>query len=97
MTVTRRITGCRCRAANQRCNYECSWIVHSSLFVSLCHCREENKKVRMRRVKQWEINPDNLSKAGWSYGYVSAVDREGANDLDCGRARLRQTVHRPCR
>jgi hypothetical protein len=31
----------------------------------------------MHRVKQWEIIADNLSKAGWSYGYVSALDREG--------------------
>jgi hypothetical protein len=29
------------------------------------------------RVKYWEIIADNLSKAGWSHGYVSAVDREG--------------------
>ncbi len=28
-------------------------------------------------MKYWEIIVDNLSKAGWSYGYVSAVDREG--------------------
>ena len=28
-------------------------------------------------MKYWEIIADNLSKAGWSYGYVSAVDREG--------------------
>jgi hypothetical protein len=28
-------------------------------------------------VKYWEITADNLSKAGWSWGYVSAVDREG--------------------
>ena len=28
-------------------------------------------------MKHWEIIADNLSKAGWSYGYVSAVDREG--------------------
>jgi hypothetical protein len=27
--------------------------------------------------KYWEIIADNLSKAGWSYGYVSAVDSEG--------------------
>ena len=25
---------------------------------------------------QWEIIADNLHKAGWSYGYVSALDRE---------------------
>ena len=28
-------------------------------------------------MKDWEIIADNLSKAGWSYGYVSAVDSEG--------------------
>jgi hypothetical protein len=29
------------------------------------------------RVKSWEIIADNLSKSGWSWGYVSAVDSEG--------------------
>jgi hypothetical protein len=28
-------------------------------------------------VKYWEIIADNLSKGGWSYGYVSALDLEG--------------------
>lgn len=28
-------------------------------------------------LKYWEIIADNLSKAGWSYGYVSALDRKG--------------------
>ena len=28
-------------------------------------------------MKYWEIIADNLSKAGWSYGYVSAIDSEG--------------------
>ena len=28
-------------------------------------------------MKDWEIIADNLSKAGWSYGYVSALDRKG--------------------
>jgi hypothetical protein len=28
-------------------------------------------------MKHWEIIADNLSKAGWSSGCVSAVDREG--------------------
>jgi hypothetical protein len=28
-------------------------------------------------VKYWEIIADNLSKAGWSLGWVSAVNREG--------------------
>jgi len=29
------------------------------------------------RVKYWEIIADNLSKAGWSWGCVSAVDSNG--------------------
>ena len=28
-------------------------------------------------IKDWEIIADNLSKAGWSLGDVSPVDREG--------------------
>jgi hypothetical protein len=28
-------------------------------------------------VKEWEIIADNLSKAGWSFGWVSAVDANG--------------------
>jgi len=28
-------------------------------------------------VKYWEIIADNLYDAGWSLGWVSAVDREG--------------------
>jgi hypothetical protein len=28
-------------------------------------------------VKYWEIISDNLHEAGWSYGYVSAIDSEG--------------------
>jgi hypothetical protein len=31
----------------------------------------------MRPVKYWEIIADNLSKAGWSWGCVATVDREG--------------------
>ena len=31
----------------------------------------------LARVEYWEIIADNLSKAGWSYGYVSAHDRQG--------------------
>ena len=29
------------------------------------------------RVKYWETIADNLSKAGWSLGWVSAVDKQG--------------------
>jgi hypothetical protein len=28
-------------------------------------------------MKHWEIIADNLSKAGWSWGWVSALDLEG--------------------
>ena len=28
-------------------------------------------------MKYWEIIADNLKKAGWSYGYVSAIDAKG--------------------
>ena len=28
-------------------------------------------------MKYWEIIADNLHKAGWSYGYLSAHHREG--------------------
>ena len=28
-------------------------------------------------MKRWEIIADNLSKAGWSLGWVSALDVEG--------------------
>ena len=31
----------------------------------------------MCRVKYWEIIADNLHKAGWSLGWVSALDVEG--------------------
>jgi hypothetical protein len=30
-----------------------------------------------KQVKSWELIADNLSKAGWSLGWVSAVDSEG--------------------
>ena len=31
----------------------------------------------MRHVKYWETIADNLSKAGWSWGCVSALDSRG--------------------
>jgi hypothetical protein len=34
-------------------------------------------------MKYWEIIADNLSASGWSSGWVSAVNAEGRNDLDC--------------
>jgi hypothetical protein len=39
-------------------------------------------------VKYWEIIADNLKKAGWSLGWVSALDCEGRTiwiaDAHCG-------------
>jgi hypothetical protein len=53
----------------------------ASLPIRLYHrfyCRVETKKTPTRcRVKYWEIIADNLSKAGWSWGCVSAVDSNG--------------------
>jgi hypothetical protein len=31
----------------------------------------------LEALKYWELIADNLSKAGWTWGWVSAVDREG--------------------
>ena len=28
-------------------------------------------------MKHWEVIANNLSKAGWSWGWVSAIDRQG--------------------
>jgi hypothetical protein len=35
----------------------------------------EQKRQNLPRVKYWQIIADNLSKAGWSWGCVSGVDR----------------------
>jgi len=32
-------------------------------------------------MNYWEIISDNLSKAGWSWGYVSAIDSNGRTIL----------------
>ena len=37
----------------------------------------EQKEAESARMRYWEIIADNLSKAGWSWGCVSAVDHEG--------------------
>ena len=34
-------------------------------------------RIGKRLKKYWEIIADNLSKAGWSWGCLSAVDRDG--------------------
>jgi hypothetical protein len=55
-------------------------------------CGEQ--KDRIRRVKYWEIIADNLSKAGWSWGWVSALDCEGCTIwiVDAHRHRKRFVV-----
>jgi hypothetical protein len=45
------------------------------MFISLCRCRVERKTDRIGGMKYWEIIADNLSKAGWSLGWVSAIRR----------------------
>jgi hypothetical protein len=52
-----------------------SWQASKAAF---CRCRVESKKGRVLAcVKYWEIIADNLSKAGWSLGWVSVLDCEG--------------------
>jgi hypothetical protein len=58
----------------------------------------EQKRHNRTRGKYWEIIADNLSKAGWSCGWVSAVDLDGrtifvvnevvANVCNCRRLNL---------
>jgi hypothetical protein len=50
---------------------------HCARFVSFYRCCAERKSGRIHRVKYWEIIADNLSKAGWSWGFVSATDSYG--------------------
>ena len=45
--------------------------------ITFCHCRVERESGRIRRVRYWEAIADNLSKAGWSWGCVSAIDSNG--------------------
>ena len=40
-------------------------------------CGVEAERGRIPPVKCWEIIADNLSKAGWTWGCVSAVDCNG--------------------
>ena len=39
------------------------------------------------RMKNWEVIADNLIKAGWSLGYVSAIDSNGRMMADSFRSR----------
>jgi hypothetical protein len=45
-------------------------------------------------MKYWEIVADKLSAAGWSWGYCSAVTRDGWRWIaDAHRGNRRYTVH----
>jgi hypothetical protein len=44
-------------------------------FVIAVWSEKTAQSVRVKRY--WEIIADNLSKAGWTWGCVAAVDREG--------------------
>ena|SRR5436305_12680380 len=48
--------------------------LHDVRIILSSRCGE--RKGTIARVKYWEIIADNLKKAGWSWGYVSAVDSE---------------------
>jgi hypothetical protein len=37
----------------------------------------DQRKPRNRHVKYWEMIADSLSKTGWSWGCVSAIDSNG--------------------
>jgi len=39
--------------------------------------RGKYDRAQSRRLKYWEIIVDNLHDAGWSLGWVSAIDSEG--------------------
>ena len=49
--------------------------VRCNTILSLLY--EGKNSQNQRPVKYWEIIADNLSKAGWSWGCVSAVDSLG--------------------
>jgi hypothetical protein len=69
-----------------------AWLKHQAALIQKASARLEMSKPAPKpwsviskgvsRLNYWEIIPDNLSKAGWSWGCVATVDRDGANDLD---------------
>jgi hypothetical protein len=46
-------------------------------FTSLRDCHMVGEAGRMLHAKYWKIIANNLSKAGWSLGWVSAMDSNG--------------------
>src|SRR5262245_66109755 len=68
---------CRCAATKQRCDDKGCPSRHWRPGISVCRCRVEGKTGKIHCVNSWETIADNLSKAGWSWGCVSAVTSEG--------------------
>ena len=64
------------------------------------YAREGGTKENLPLVAEFPSNEvlaiiaDKLSKAGWSYGYISALDRNGPHNLDCRRAPRRREAFR---
>jgi hypothetical protein len=44
-----------------------------SFVVAVWRTKDQNPSA----MRDWEVIADNLSKAGWSWGCIAAVDREG--------------------
>jgi len=53
-----------------------------NVFRSFGGSHGKAKGAHLRGVNYWELIADNLSKAGWSWGCVSALDGK-AEHLDC--------------
>jgi hypothetical protein len=50
------------------------------------------KEAKSQLVKYWEIIADKLSKAGWSWGCVSAIDFNGRTIFVADAHRLTESV-----
>jgi hypothetical protein len=50
---------------------------HTIFYIILSLAVWRTKAAESRHLKCWGMVADNLHKAGWSLGWVSAVDREG--------------------
>jgi hypothetical protein len=64
------------RTAHKHQRRRCDDFVVSTRYVAI-QAIAANQPNKYSRVKYWEIIADNLSKAGWSWGYVSAMNSNG--------------------
>src|SRR5262245_53548959 len=73
MLLVRKQNSTKCKIpSNSELTYECTRIA-----IRFWDWRAERKTPKAAGMKYWEIIADNLSDAGWSWGYVSALDSEG--------------------